>query len=193
MDHRDDKEWAAFDQTVARLSPPHHTVRGNHDEPAAYRQRYGKEYRTFDQGNWRFVCLDSTPLTTTPADEGQLAQVRAQLDWLAATLKEAHGQKRILVAAMHHPPSVLTAASKAALDGLFRKYGVTLVLAGHIHRSQDYTDQGGYRVITVAGTEKFFDQRDYDYRVLTCMPDGTFTMEYRTLNTPVATPAPVQK
>jgi Calcineurin-like phosphoesterase len=128
---------------------------GNHDNP---NQRFykpfnmdGQRYYTFrpkqgpdkDLGSVRFFVLDSNYLD------------KEQLDWLDKQLSESTSQWKI--AYFHHPLYSSGGAhgssleSRAVLEPLFVKYGVSAVFAGHDHFYERTKPQKGDIVHWVSG------------------------------------------
>jgi hypothetical protein len=112
---------------------------GNHDElQQVYYKHFnmgGKAYYTFTTGEVQFFALNSNYMDTK------------QLEWLEKELKQS--QARWKVAFMHHPPYSTGRRHgpdeelRRAIEPLFLKYGVNLVLAGHEHFYQRLKPQKG--------------------------------------------------
>jgi predicted phosphodiesterase len=128
-----------------------YAVLGNHDEPSqqAYKPFHmnGRRYYTFrPRDNVRFFGLDSNRL-----DEEQLA-------WFEKELAASVGDWKIVF--FHHPVyssgarhgSNLTL--RAALEPLFAKYHVSVVLAGHDHFYERMKPQKGINYFVVGGAAK---------------------------------------
>lgn len=128
-----------------------YAVLGNHDEPSqqAYKPFHmnGRRYYTFrPRDNVRFFGLDSNRL-----DEEQLA-------WFEKELAASVGDWKIVF--FHHPVyssgarhgSNLTL--RAALEPLFAKYHVSVVLAGHDHFYERMKPQKGINYFAVGGAAK---------------------------------------
>jgi predicted phosphodiesterase len=116
-----------------------YAVLGNHDQPDQrfYKQfnMGGERYYTFKQGPVRFFGLDSTYMSPE------------QLDWLEKELKSSNDKWKI--AFFHHPlyssggrhgPELKL---REALEPLFVKYGVDVVIAGHEHFYERIKPQKG--------------------------------------------------
>ena len=77
----DDEYWA-FLETMAKLQCPYYPVLGNHDVKfhgrEIFQEIYGPLHHCFDQGEWRFIFLDSS---SHGLDEDQL-------EWLAEAIKD---------------------------------------------------------------------------------------------------------
>ncbi len=129
---------------------------GNHDNP---NQRFyklfnmgGERYYTFappqkdesGTGSVRFYAIDSNYLE------------KAQLDWLEKQLSEDKSQWKI--AFFHHPlyssgrTHGSSLESRAVLEPLFVKYGVSVVFAGHDHFYERTKPQKGGIVHFVSGS-----------------------------------------
>jgi predicted phosphodiesterase len=123
---------------------------GNHDDP---NQRYykpfnmdGKRFYAFTQGSVRFFALDSNYL-----DQDQLA-------WLERELSASREDWKICF--FHHP--LYSSGERhgsevdlrARLEPLFRKYGVSVVFAGHEHFYERIKPQHGIHYFTSGGAAK---------------------------------------
>lgn len=144
---------ACFKDIASPVTVPVHLVPGNHDvgdkrvdwmpadqvcEPflEAYRAAFGSDYFAFDEGNLRFVIINSLLLNSGLPDE-----VR-QRQWLEGQLLHAQGKRVFLF--MHYPPYIYRADERGNYDNvdepgrswlleLMRKPQVEAVFAGHVH------------------------------------------------------------
>lgn len=166
---------------------------------------YGEErtYHTFDQGGWRFICLDSVQ----PAGDGYVGYLdEAQWDWLQKLL--AATPKSTPVAVVSHIPilslTTLTYGKPRGREGvgkdnvisagemhtdatlvhdLFKKAGnVKLCLSGHIHLL-DRCELDGVTYIcdgAVSGNwwKGTLQGVPEGFGVLDLNPDGTFAHRY---------------
>ena len=122
---------------------------GNHDDPnQIYYKPFnlgGKRYHTFKMGNARFFALDSNYLDPE------------QIQWLEKELQSSGSDWKI--AYFHHPmyssayhgPAVEV---RNALEPLFLKYGVSVVLAGHEHVYERIAPQKGIYYFVQGGAAK---------------------------------------
>ena len=145
---------AKFELPYARLlgaGVNFYAVLGNHDEPSqqAYQPFHmaGRRYYTFQpHDNIRFFGLDSNRLDA------------AQLSWFEKELAASTSQWKIVF--FHHPVYSSGARHgsdlelRAALEPLFRKYGVSVVLAGHDHFYERMKPQSGVNYFVVGGAAK---------------------------------------
>lgn len=150
----------SFDEAVARfkeiasvLDVPLHVVPGNHDVGdkrvewmpadtvcaeylAAYRRHFGPDWFSFDEGDARFVFLDSLLVNSGLEDEAR------QEAWLEDCLRDARG-RRVFVS-MHYPPYVHRPDERPSYDNvdepgrgrllaLLGQPQVEAVFAGHVH------------------------------------------------------------
>lgn len=124
---------------------------GNHDAPrqADYKlfNMDGKRYYTFKpHDDVRFFALDSTLMD------------KAQLEWLEKELSSSGSDWKI--AFFHHPLYSSGArhgsdmALRAAVEPLFVKYGVSLVLSGHDHFYERTKPQRGIHYFVIGGSAK---------------------------------------
>jgi len=163
----DAAQIAEYDRIMAKVDraiPVYH-VAGNHDienEPtpasvAAYRAHFGKDYYTFRQGTLLGIVLNSTLIHTPTKAEAEYAE---QDRWLRTELDRAasSGAKHIVIF-QHHPWFLQKAdepdsyyniplSRRPALLELFRTHGITELVSGHLHRSQEATDAGLHSIIT---------------------------------------------
>lgn len=171
------------------------SVAGNHDvgnEPtaaslAAYRERFGPDYYTFQSGDVRGIVLDSNLEKAPDKVPEEAAKMEA---WLKAELAKARaaGAKRIVV--FQHIPFFLERpdepdqyfnipiAVRQRFLKLLHEYGVREVFAGHLHRNSEGRDgdldmvttgpvgmplgggRSGMRLVTVTATgvtHKYYD------------------------------------
>ncbi len=134
-----------------------HAALGNHDNPT---QRF---YKLFNMGGERYYAFQASEAgTTNPTEAGvQFFALdtdyldKPQLDWLEKALASASPGWKILF--FHHPlyssgsthGSALE--SRAILEPLFVKYGVSVVFAGHDHIYERTKPQKGGIVYWVSG------------------------------------------
>ncbi len=150
----DDEQIREYKRIAAQLDPaiPLYNVSGNHDvgntptpeSIAAYRQSFGPDYYTFENGKIFGIVLNSS-LMKDPATAPD--EAAAQEEWLQATLKKAQELKdKISVVFMHHSLFLndpaesdeyfnFPAAERMRYVNLFRDHGVNYVFAGHYHRN----------------------------------------------------------
>jgi 3',5'-cyclic AMP phosphodiesterase CpdA len=150
------EELKAFHDTLPLFKMPVKVIPGNHDKLELFRKHFGDDRYVFTHGNCDFICLN-TNLLSMP--EGN-AEEQAQWKWLEECLKESRQKNRThLFVAMHHP-----LASVHRMDNLLAKYGVEVVLCGHLHTTEERHDKG-YSVYITPGTAKFRDANGLGYRV----------------------------
>jgi len=152
-----------YHRIKARLdrSIPLYSVAGNHDvgnEPtpeslARYRERYGRDYYTFQAGDFTGIVLNSS-LIQHP--EKAPAEAEKQEAWLRAELAKAPKGR---VAVFQHIPFFLKTGDEASqyfniptpirkryLE-LFAKYDMNYIFAGHYHRNA-YGEAGKLKMVT---------------------------------------------
>ena len=136
---------------LLELGVKFHAALGNHDSPrqASYKlfNMGGKRYYTFrPRRGIRFFALDSTFMDKT------------QLEWLRKELADSGSDWKI--AYFHHPIYSSGARHgsniplRAALQPLFVKYGVAMVLAGHDHFYERIKPQQGIYHFVVGNSAK---------------------------------------
>jgi 3',5'-cyclic AMP phosphodiesterase CpdA len=159
-----EQQLAAVDEALAEFRVPVRLIPGNHDDLATYRRKYGPYHYSFTVNNCEFVCLNSNRLVGRWFSSGQRAEAEEELQWLAQHLARARQENRThIFVVMHHPPATLPATA-ARLDSLFRQYSVRVILAGHIHRTEQISYRG-YTTFTVAGTGWAADAKGFGYRL----------------------------
>ncbi len=117
---------------------------GNHDSPSEkfYKpfNMNGQQYYTFKKGNVQFYALDSNYMET-----GQLAWIEKELQNSTADWKICYFHHPLYSSAAFHGPSI---ELRHALEPLFVKHGVQLVLAGHEHVYERTKPQQGITYFT---------------------------------------------
>ncbi|MHC4396761.1 MAG: metallophosphoesterase [Planctomycetota bacterium] len=162
----DEKQLAAGLHTLQKFdkSIPFYLLPGNHDVGDApteqslswYRKNIGKDWYSFDYGQWHFIGLNSCIIA-----QGQhvLQDVEKQWDWLINDLERnsSPGNSHIIVF-MHHPlflkdpeeaDNYFNIPRRMRQDylNLLRKHDVEAVLTGHLHQN-NLTTNSQLEVIT---------------------------------------------
>ena len=142
-----------FKEISNSLTVPLHLVPGNHDVgdkrvdwmPAdhvcddyiqTYRKAFGPDYSAFDEGNVRFVLLNSLLLNSGLPEE------KRQREWAEKQVASADGKR--VFAFMHYPPYIYRTDERSNYDNidepargwllsLLRQPNVEAVFAGHVH------------------------------------------------------------
>lgn len=150
----DEEQIREYKRIAAKLNPgiSLYNVSGNHDvgntptpeSIAAYRQAFGPDHYTFENGKIFGIVLNSS-LMKDPASAPEAAAT--QEEWLQDALKKAQKlTNKISVVFMHHSLFLRDPSEKDEyfnfpgpkrmhyLD-LFRAHGVKYVFAGHYHRN----------------------------------------------------------
>ncbi|POZ93004.1 metallophosphoesterase family protein [Petrotoga halophila] len=154
-----ENSWSKFFESAYPLSSqiPYYMVLGNHERNSILYYRafelpsgggdYSKRWYSFDYGNSHFVILDSNILESSNLYE-------KQMEWLEEDLKNNNDKKFIFVA-FHHP-FWTTATEYGSMEEnlpeghfntknwlpIFKKYGVDVVINGHIHAYERYFKDG---------------------------------------------------
>jgi 3',5'-cyclic AMP phosphodiesterase CpdA len=134
-----------------------HASLGNHDNPS---QRF---YKLFNMGGERYYAFQASEGATAKPTEGGVRFFaldtdyldKPQLDWLERELSSSSSGWKVLF--FHHPlyssgkthGSALE--SRAILEPLFVKYGVSVVFSGHDHIYERIKPQKGGIVYWVSG------------------------------------------
>lgn len=187
---KDENQLSEFKRITAMISKkiPVYVIPGNHDvgntptqeDVNFYNNIYGYEKFSFEHNKSRFIGFNSNFIkANTPVLE------QAQYEWLEQELAKAKDAKHIVLFS-HHPffiskPDEPEAYFNIGLKtrnqylALFKKYGVDVVFAGHLHQNgfgkyEDMEmvttsaigeplgkDPSGFRIITV-GKEKVTHQ-----------------------------------
>lgn len=195
------EELRAFRHTIAGLHVPLHLVPGNHDvgnrpipsQISLYRKRYGRDYYTFHSGALIGIVLDSMLMGQTNAPQN----TARQLAWLRKQLRRDSYRKGAQIAIFQHVPFYVNAPDepnsywnvplpqRTVYLNLLRRFGVTHVFAGHLHRPVETRTDGleiviagaigkplggsvsGFDLVAVGGNEQQWINR---YFPLTAMP-----------------------
>jgi predicted MPP superfamily phosphohydrolase len=187
-----DRHMAVIDSALKRFQVPVKLIPGNHDvrdaeSLALYRRKYGDDYYLFTHNGCDFIFLDTAILDLDSPwyfgkDERFRQEVNRQWAWLEKTLADSRqAQPRHIFLLLHIPPFVNTQDERGLFTCLSRlcrepllaladKYGVKVILAGHIHRTIE-VQAGRCAIYTVGGTYWPIDNRGYGCRVLTVDKD----------------------
>jgi 3',5'-cyclic-AMP phosphodiesterase len=179
---------------IGPLQIPTYWLRGNHDQNgAAIAQLNGdviSAEKSFEQGGWRFILLDSMVIDQPG---GNLSQ--SQLQWLEQQLADNFDNAKPTLVAVHHHSiacgvEYMDAMALANADELFvvldRYPQVKLVISGHIH--QEFAAQrDGVTYLSAPSTciqlkpNQAEIELDTDrmpgFRLLRLYPDGRFETE----------------
>lgn len=163
--------------TLARLTKPWHTVRGNHDQSGGfYEQQFGELHQRFDYGGWRFLLCDTNPGDATPMSADEQA-------WLKARVAETPAEMPLVLVCHHplmpHTKSYHLAGAEEVL-ALFKGNALKAVINGHYHGNQEETVDGVLFTTTacLATTRNNFDGTTAKgYRVFHCR-HGEITTEF---------------
>lgn len=173
---------------LAGLKAPVHVIPGNHDmkgfseeEHAHYMSMRGSDRFSFRSHDCAFIGFDSNCILDK-ATEFEAAQKA----WLEAELAAARGARHIFV--FLHCPIIREAIDERVDNsnfpvekreeyiGLFKKYGVTAVFAGHTHQEYD-CEYDGIRFITAGPVGNALGHGKPGYEMVRVTADG-FTAEY---------------
>ncbi|CAN5726034.1 metallophosphoesterase [soil metagenome] len=133
-DVADDGSLAAYERAqymVAGLGAAVLATPGNHDDPAALAEVFGRA-KALEIGGWRLLCVN----TFVPGEQFGKIDVDATLDLLGTD------QSTPTALAMHHPPVTTSTHDWFRLDGgaelvseLVRRGDVRIVVSGHLHEA----------------------------------------------------------
>lgn len=147
---------------------------GNHDGPQAqFEELFGPLNYTFDQGNLRFIVLN----TGTMDWEKEEASSRAAIAHLQESLRTAEGRKVVVIAHQWLYPTDVEGYSMAhadeALAALEAYPGTVAVLNGHYHTGK-YQEKNGIHYLTA----KAFCERPFAYYEYQITADELVCTEY---------------
>lgn len=154
-------QYEAYRTCMSRISgkikvlhlPGNHDIKKTDEESlAAYREKYGNDRFCFRHGKTTVLGLNS-PIIISGTPEQEEEQFR----WLEKCLSKAVKSDHIFVF-MHYPVVTKDLDEKETYSNfpvskrrryveLFKKYGVDVVFAGHLHQNFD-CDMEGVRMIT---------------------------------------------
>ena len=180
---------AEFQRIRAELGGdvPFYVMAGNHDvgnKPtpeslAWYRDTFGSDWYGFEHAGVHGIVLNSS-LFTAP---GKVADdATAQLAWLETELERARAaDPAYIVVFMHYPLFLETAdepdsyftvptETRQILLGLFERYGVGAVFAGHYHRNA-YGRAGTIEMITTGAVGRPMGDSASGFRVVDVYDD----------------------
>ena len=179
-----------YRRITAMLDPAIHlyAVAGNHDvgnEPtpaslADYREHFGPDYYSFQDGGIYGIVLDSSVIAAPGAVEYEAA---AQEKWLVAELARAQRSgARHIVVFQHHPwftddadePDAyfnIPIETRQRYLAIFRDAEVRYVFAGHYHRN-DYGTDGPLEMITSGPVGKPLGDDPSGIRIVRVTVDG---------------------
>lgn len=186
-----DKSLGAYHLLYHKLSPlssPIYWIPGNHDDPAAMLKVLNQDpfdkSRSFRQGNWQFILLDSSVPNQVPGilSDHELNRLEQELTATAPAPT---------VVALHHPPHSISSdwldplclQNREDLWAVLDPHPqVKLVLCGHIHQDFCYERQGVQYLSTPSTCVQFtprshsfaLDERHPGYRVLQLEKSGQF-------------------
>jgi Icc-related predicted phosphoesterase len=177
------QRWA-YERVARRLPGLVLVVPGNHDivdvaSLAAWRNRYGPDYREVLWHDIAFILLDSETLRDGSISAQENADQWAFLE-RALTAHTAAGRSGIVLV-MHRPPFVSSEdeaeeganwppAARARLLSLARAHGVRLILSGHLHRTARIATADGIEIIVSAGSARSFDQSPVGFHRIVAGP-----------------------
>jgi len=164
MTHDDtDKQWHLVEDVLKQFTMPVKVVPGNHDKSEAFAKHVGEDHFVFTLNNCDFVCLNSNRIGPI---SGMSKKAKAQMEWFEKALKDSREHHRThTFAVMHHP-----VANDEPIRGLLVKYGVKVVLAGHLMKTEEVRGKG-FTTYIVSGTARSRDEGGLGYRVFKVYKD----------------------
>lgn len=180
-------QWKLYMQGIKHYDKQLFTIPGNHDinnllDLERYRDRMGDDYYDFVVHNCAFIMIDSQIARDNSIDIGEHVQ---QWNWLEKTLEEhALAKRRYIFLVMHHPLyqnaydekdayQNWPAGTRLKLLNLIKKYNVSAVLTGHLHKTVQQQLKGTNVIsYTTGGTSKIWDDHGYGFRWFKVDADG---------------------
>lgn len=151
VNHGTEDEFQHFSDLMSDFTVPFFPVPGNHDSPDGLLDEYLEysgalaQHYSFDYGQGHFVVIDS-----------HLGGLRnLEIDWLEADLSSTDQPLKVVF--LHHPPFDPDGTDHIMLHGnekfmaLVEEYGVSYVIAGHIHAYVEGVQNDVRYVITGGG------------------------------------------
>ena len=147
---------------------------------AKYRQEFGDDYYSFDHKGTTFIAISSTvifdPSQTRDEWDAQSEFIKTELE---ASVERGAANRIIFT---HHPlftddpneedaPANLPLARRKPLLGLFHKFDVSAVFAGHLHQN-NYAKDGEMLMIATTAVGMQAGDDDPGYRVVKVLPNG---------------------
>ena len=158
----DPKEWARFNEIAAPLTARAKLfpLLGNHDLGGT---NFEDNFEL--PGNERWYCIERIGVLFVLLDDNSTLQPGSpQYRWLENVLREQGGRAAFRVVMFHRPifttgkPMEDEAGIKDALMPLFARYGVSLVVNGHVHAYERLRVKGIDFVITGGGGAPLYQQ-----------------------------------
>ena len=171
------QDWAKFWEMSAPITMPYFLTVGNHDahpkvprSEKMYKEQVdlpGNElYYSFVAGNSLFIVLDSFLNDQEKMITGE------QLKWLESLFASSTQKHKFVF--LHHPLYTDTGKghhahdsldkypeNRDAIEGLFAKYKVHAVFAGHEHYYERRSVDGVFHIITGGGGAPMYDKEEY--------------------------------
>jgi len=185
----DPEQTRVFWREARRIRPdiPLRLLPGNHDiwgadmakGIATYTANFGPDRYAFSHGGSRFIVLNSNLVAGA---ESHPRLEREQRWWFRSQLEAARAARvRHVFVLTHHPWFLerpdepdqyfnIPRARRTAYLDLMREYGVTMALAGHLHREAFGTD-GALRMITTGPVGQPLGNDPSGFRIVRVTPD----------------------
>lgn len=152
-----DEQLAGFDEAAKQFKMHYKVVPGNHDKPAVFAKHFGPDHYVYTLNNCDFIGVNS---------ELDGKEAAAQWKWLEEALKESRRANRTHTCIVIHNPSAL----ERPVTELLARYGVKVVLCGHLHTTEELPGKGFVTYVS-PGTAKFRDKHGLGYRVFKVFAD----------------------
>lgn len=151
-------EWDAQIKGLSSCKVPFFPVAGDHDvydtsSTAAWQNRLGPLYYSFDYSGSHFISLDSVEQPSTPEDSPAIFS-EAQLAWLKKDL-DSHRNAANIFVFMHYPAfdsTLFKNTNWPVVHELLKRYPVRAVFAGGIRSYRNYPVRDGIAYIASGRT-----------------------------------------
>lgn len=189
--HRSDSTNSVFKEAISKVTVPVMLTPGNHDiaEPVTeegltlYRAFFGDDFQTLVLKGRMIISANSLLWRDAPEEE-----TKAQNNKMHVALQEAKRKGMPVVMLTHVPPFDKTLderdeyfnlpqSCREDILKLFDEHGVIIWLAGHTHKTSE-NHYGNVTILNGEGTSRNFDNHPHGFRLITLMPDKTFTWEF---------------
>lgn len=191
VEEGDAESYARFRELTAAIPAPMAVIPGNHDDREELRAAFADQPQMPRSGpvNWRLDLRGATVVGLDSLVDGAPhgALPPETLDWLRRAI--AGLPDTPLIVAVHHPPfpvgipfmdGIGLRAPEALLAILAERFGPTLLVAGHVHRTVMAT--GGHKAMAIAPSPSHAIALDADPEApltLTLEPGGVLLHELR--------------
>ena len=192
------EQISEYFRTMSQIDPSIkiYNVAGNHDvgdipdieSLELYHSHFGKDHYSFKKGDVYGIVLNSSVMR----QDSLVKEIALEQNlWLQKTLKKANRSGKTILIFMHHPLFHALPGEKTGYENfpeperseylaLFKKYNVTAIFSGHLHRNR-ILDLGGLQQITIAAITTNFKRDSSGIRIIR-VDDGKLEHRYLVLD-----------